>query len=114
MLFFKKKSNTDMILENKAFIAKMASTVDVLISLVEDDKLDIIDGLRHVQDEIKYLNPSSNERVVAMDNVINNKLADIKLAIVTAKKIQDYCGVQDIIDELLTDTIVTRKSKEDS
>lgn len=112
MGFFNKKSKTDEILENKAYIAKMANAVDVLISLVDDSEREVIDGLRHVQDEIRYLNPSNNKNVLAWDEKINNKLADIKLAIVQAKKMLDYCGVKDIISEMLNDTIPTRISKE--
>ncbi|MBQ9791497.1 MAG: hypothetical protein IJW28_02820 [Clostridia bacterium] len=112
MLFFNKKSKTDEILTNKAFIAKMANSVDVLISLVDEEEKEVISGLRHIQDEIKYLNPSRNSDVIAWDEKINNKLADIKLAIVQAKKMLDYCGVKDIINEMLNDTIPTRISKE--
>lgn len=115
MGLFSKKTTTSEILKNKDFIAKMAADVDVLISLMEEvDEPAIIDGLREVQDEIKYLNPSNNPRVIAVDNTINNRLQDIKLAIVKGRKILDYSDVQGIIDELLSDVIVTRKSKENS
>ena len=112
MLFFNKKTKTDEILNNKAFIAKMANTVDVLISLVDEGEKEVIRGLQDIQDEIKYINPSNKPNVIAWDEKINNKLADIKLAIVQAKKMLDYCGVKDIIKEMLNDTIPTRKSKE--
>ena len=114
MGLFSKKTATSEILRNKDFIAKMAADVDVLISLMEEvDEPAIIDGLKEVQDEIKYLNPSNNPNVIAVDNMINNRLQDIKLALVKGR-ILDYSDVQSIIDELLSDIIVTRKSKENS
>ena len=89
MLFKKKKSEREQLLENKNAIADMASSIDVLLSIGAESS-ELCEILKDLQDKIKYFNPSVNEDVLLLDKKISNVLGDLKIEINKAKSKEDY------------------------
>lgn len=91
--YIKKPSKKDKgsrgVLKNKKFIESMVANVESI--LVYADGNDVLcHRLVEVKDNIKFFNPTTNERVLIVDTKIANKLDDLK--IVTAKdNTQETC-----------------------
>lgn len=88
IIAFKKKGNKktekDVLNTSKDLIAANAQTIEVLVVLAEGDA-SIIKELRTVQDKLQYLSPSTNEKVKAIDEKINDELGDLKIELSKSK-----------------------------
>lgn len=68
--------------KNKKSIANMVANVESIIVYANGND-DLCRRLVEVKDNIRFFNPTTNEKVLMIDNKISNKLDDLKLA--TAK-----------------------------
>ena len=82
ILILKKKgrkgTEKDILNESKDLIAANAQAVEVLLILAEG-KENTIGQLKLLQDKLKYLSPSTNEKVKAIDEKIKDELGDLKI-----------------------------------
>lgn len=85
MFFFKKKkSEKDIILENKAVINKNLAYLEMLIQMSEG-KDKIHEELLMLVDKVKYLNPSAKKEVQEADRKITSALEDVKIELASMK-----------------------------
>ena len=113
MLFKKKKTEREKLLENKHTIEDMASSIDVLLSIGSESG-ELCELLKDIQDKIKYFNPSVNESVLALDKKIGNALGDLKIEINKAKGKDDYSKAIEIAKDIQISLIVERTAKANS
>lgn len=82
IVVFKKKgkhgTEKEMINESKDLIASNAQFIEVLLVLAKG-KENMIRELKEIQDKLKYLTPSANEKVTAIDEKIKDELGDLKI-----------------------------------
>ena len=110
MWFFKKKNKTEEIIDNKQTIASMAATVEVLISLGQDNE-ELVTALKAIKDKITYFNPSQKEDVLAVDKKIEAKLGDLKIEISKAKQKGDYSAANELASDIKDGLVVERNAK---
>lgn len=110
MWFFKKKNKTEQLLNNKHDVEAMTSSVDVLISLGQENE-ELVAILKEMQDKIKYFNPSNKPEVLELDKKIVNKLGDLKIDITKAKQKGDYANALNLASEIKDSLVVERNSK---
>ena len=110
MLFKKKKSEREQLLENKNTIADMASSIDVLLSIGAESS-ELCEILKDLQDKIKYFNPSTNDDVLVLDRRIGNALGDLKIEINKAKTQEDYSKSIECAKNIQVSLVVERTSK---
>lgn len=81
ILFKKRRGNEtekDILNESKALIAANAQMIEVLLVLAKG-KEKTISELKSIQDKLKYLSPSTNEKVKIIDEKIKDELGDLKI-----------------------------------
>lgn len=82
VLLLRKKGNSgtekDILNASKDRIAANAQTIEVLLVLAKG-KEDTIAELKAIQDKLKYLSPSTNEKVKEIDEKIKDELGDLKI-----------------------------------
>ena len=110
MWFFKKKNKTEQLLNNKHHIEAMAASVDVLISLGQDNE-ELVAILKEIQDKIKYFNPTQKSDVLDIDKKIENKLGDLKIDLTKAKQKGEYANALSTANEIKDVLVVERNSK---
>lgn len=110
MWFFKKKNKTEQLLNNKHHIEAMAASVDVLISLGQDNE-ELVAILKEIQDKIKYFNPTQKSDVLDIDKKIENKLGDLKIDLTKAKQKGEYANALSLASEIKDVLVVERNSK---
>lgn len=76
------KNNTpaQKTLNDRELIAENAKSIDALIVLSQDNE-ELIGELLDLQNELKYLKPSSLPKVIDFDKAIKNKLGDLRIAL---------------------------------
>lgn len=74
----KKGTEKDILLASKDLIASNAQSIEVLLVLAKG-KEKTTKELKALQDKLKYLSPSTNEKVKAIDEKIKDELGDIKI-----------------------------------
>ena len=74
----KKGTESEQILENRQTVATNAQTVEILLVLAKG-KESTVKELLKLQDELRYLTPSSDEKVKQIDEKIANELGDCKI-----------------------------------
>ena len=109
-MFFKKKSETQKIVEIKHELENMAASMDVLISLAKDNA-ELVDVLEEIQGKVKYFNPTQDKDVQALDKKINNKLGDLKIDISKGKNKEDYTKALETAREVRDILVVERTAK---
>lgn len=81
-LILKRKGNKgtekEVLYASKDLIASNAQLVEVLLVLAKG-KENTIKELKSIQDTLKYLSPSTNEKVKAIDEKIRDGLGDLKI-----------------------------------
>ena len=82
--YIKPKDNEDEgsrgIVKNKKFIEKMVANVEsILVYANGNDTL--CNRLVEVKENIRFFNPTKNEKVLLVDNKIANKLDDLKILV---------------------------------
>lgn len=108
MLFFKKKKVADKTKDDRELVAENSKAVDALIILAENDE-EIVNELRLLQEKLKYLIPSGDEKVFGFDKTIKGKLGDLRIVLVKA---EENCGRKAM--QLITDikvVIADRQTK---
>ena len=110
MFFKKKKSEREKLLENKHAVEDMATSIDVLLSIGNENE-ELCEILKDVQDKIKYFNPSMSDDVLALDKKIANTLGDLKIEINKAKTKEDYSKALEMAKDIQISLIVERNSK---
>ena len=88
-----KKSERDLLLESRQLIGDNAQSVEVLLVLASG-KEGMTKELKDLQEKLKYLSPSADERVKALDMKIKDALGDIKIELTKSKGSED-CGKAD-------------------
>ena len=74
----KKGTESEQILENRQTVATNAQTVEILLVLAKG-KENTVKELLKLQDELRYLTPSTDEKVKQIDEKIANELGDCKI-----------------------------------
>ena len=110
MWFFKRKNKTEQLLNNKHHIEAMAASIDVLISLGQENE-ELVATLKAIQDKIKYFNPSDKSDVLDLDKKIENKLGDLKIDITKAKQKGEYANALSLANEIKDVLVVERNAK---
>lgn len=72
------KTQKDVLNESKDLIAANAQSVEVLLVLAEG-KEETVKQLKSLQDKLRYLTPSTDEKVKAIDEKIKGELGDLKI-----------------------------------
>lgn len=83
ILIAKKRSvrtESELLSLSRELIASNASKVEVLLVLAEGDA-ELCEKLKKLQDELRYLSPSRNEKVKTVDEKISGVLGDLKIAL---------------------------------
>lgn len=73
-----KNTEKDILLESKDIIGFNAQSVNALIVLAGSDP-ETEHALKMLQDKLRYLTPSTNEKVYAIDEKIKAELGDCKI-----------------------------------
>lgn len=111
-IVFRKKSGRstekDILIESKELISKNAQTIEVL-KVLASGKQELVSTLNLLEDRLRYLTPSVNEKVVAIDRQINDCLGDFKIAL-NKNKEDGYEGFVKNIKMLIADrSVLTEK-----
>ena len=98
MLFFKKKKPADKTKENRELIETNAKAVEALVVLAGENT-ELVARLKELQEQLKYLIPTDNPKVIDCDKTIKNKIGDLRIALTksegeTSNKAEDL--IQDI------------------
>ena len=80
MFFFKKRNKADKTKENSDLIRQNDKRIEELIVLAGNNAL--IDELRGIQEKIRYLIPSADDKVAECDRKIKEQIEDLKIRMV--------------------------------
>ena len=83
MCFFHKKKASEKAVNDRKLINENAKAVDALIILAEDDEI-LVKQLQEIQEKIKYLLPSEDDKIYDFDKKIKNLIEDARIALVKA------------------------------
>lgn len=87
-LFKKKKNQAERTKENSELISRNAKRIEELIVLAGDDK-ELIGELRSLQEKLRYLIPSGNDKVADYDRKIKGQIEDLKIKMVKGDAPED-------------------------
>lgn len=107
---FSKKSTTDLMLQNKEDIKKMADELELILMKTSKNE-EIQQSLKYAIDKVKYFNPSIEKVILDIDKRINNKIGDLKIEIVKAKNERDNEKFLKNVKELTIELIEKRDIK---
>lgn len=110
MCFFRRKNETEKIIQNKNYAQDMANSIDVLLALAKDNN-DLCTVLTNMQDRIKYFNPSIKSEVLDLDKKINKKLSELKTEISQARNNGEYATALSLANDLNDELLTERESK---
>lgn len=79
-IFRRKKTKQNHILNSKETVGKNASDLAVLCSKISDFP-DLAQTCHVIHDELKYFSPSSDEDIHKIDQMIHQRIDDIKIEI---------------------------------
>lgn len=79
-LFRKKKTDQDIILNSKETVGKNAQDLVVLCGKLQDFP-ELEQQCHIIHDELKYFSPSKDAEVLKIDQVIHERIDDIKIEI---------------------------------
>ena len=83
MCFFKKKSAADVAANDREMISMNEKQIASLIVLAGQDEA-FIEELKAVREQIKFLTPSTNGKVVDYDKKIKGIIEDLKIVLTKA------------------------------
>ena len=83
MGLFGRKKESDKVAENREQISVSARSIETLVVLARDNA-GLIAELKALQEQIKYLTPSSDSAVTNCDKKIKNLLEDLRIVLVKA------------------------------
>lgn len=82
VLIFKrpKKTVADITIDNRELVGENAKAVEGLIVLAGDNE-ELVKELKEVQEQLKYLIPSEDRKVIDYDKKIKNIIGDLRIAL---------------------------------
>ena len=80
-----KKTEKEILNASKDLIAANTQTIEALLVLARG-KENTIKELKAIQDKLRYLSPSTDERVKAIDEKIKGELGDLKIELSKKKE----------------------------
>lgn len=83
MCLFKRKTNAQKNLNDRELIEKNAGTLQSLISIATEE---MVEELKKLQEEVKYIIPLVDSRAYDLDKKIRNLIDDLKIELVKAKE----------------------------
>lgn len=89
-----KKDERELLLESRRRVGDNAQSVDVLLVLASG-KDEMTDKLKALQEKLKYLSPSADEKVKAIDEKIRQALDDVKIELTKSKGSKDAARQED-------------------
>lgn len=105
-----KKDRTELTCDNIKFISSLTKYTEVLIAIVGEQSLEMREKLLILQDQIKYLDPSADRNVLAVEGKLENKLGDLKIALSKANASRGFVAANDLIEDCFI-LIAERKAK---
>lgn len=75
---FKKKTEAEIVAEDRKLIETNSKTVGKLTMLANDNE-ELISKLKDLQEKLKYLKPVKSEEAMEADRKIANKIDDLKI-----------------------------------
>lgn len=81
MCVFRKTKVADKLKDDRLIIETNSKSIDALVVLAKEN-IEIVNELRDLQEELKYLIPSHNTKIVDYDKAIKNKIGDLRIALV--------------------------------
>ncbi len=97
--FKKKKTDRDLLLESRTAVSDNAQTIEVLLVLAKG-KDALIKELQDLQEKLKYLSPSTEDKVKDIDKKIKNLLGDIKIELNKHREGDDVGKTMRILEEI--------------
>lgn len=85
MCFFRKEKVADKTKYDRDLIEANSRAVEALIVLAKE-KMATVEALKTVQEKIKYLKPSNDTKVIHYDEVIKNKIGDLRIVLTKSDK----------------------------
>ncbi len=85
MCFFRKKKVADKTKYDRELIETNSKAMEALIVLAKDN-VATVEALKAVQEKIKYLKPSNDSKVIHYDEVIKNKIGDLRIILTKSDK----------------------------
>lgn len=82
--FGRKKSTSAKVGSNRELISENERAIDALILLAGENEA-MVEQLKDVKEQIKYLIPSDNPKVAEYDTKIKNNIEDMRIALVKAE-----------------------------
>ena len=79
---FRKKTKAESNMNDRELINKNCETIDVLIALNRNEEMEA--ELKSVKETLKYLIPSTNNKVYDADQKMKNAIGDLKNALTKA------------------------------
>lgn len=83
MCIFKRKTNAQKNMNDRELIEKNAGAIGTLISIASED---MVEELKLLQEEVKYIIPLVDSKAYDIDKKIRNLIDDLKIEIVKAKE----------------------------
>lgn len=81
MCLFKKKQTADKVKEDRELVAQNSKLVDGLIVIAGANE-ELVKDLQQLKEQIKYLIPSDNSKIVDYDKTVKNKIEDLRIALI--------------------------------
>ncbi len=97
-MFFKKKRNSNKVIEDRDLVKKNSDSINALIIIAEKN-IEIVSDLKKLQEKLKNLIPSSNSKIINKDEIIKNKIGDLRIVLVKSDE-ENTKKVKDIIKEI--------------
>ncbi len=94
-----KKDERELLLESRRRVGDNAQSVDVLLVLASG-KDEMTDKLKALQEKLKYLSPSADEKVKAIDEKIRQALDDVKIELTKSKGSKDSGKAERFLEDI--------------
>lgn len=94
----RKRDKSSISAEDRELIENNANAVNTLIVMAKENA-DVIDALKQLQNKLRYLIASDNQKALKIDGVIQNQLQDMKIYLNKAKTL-DLSVIEDSVREI--------------
>ena len=98
MWFFKKKKESVKNTEDRELIEMNSKMVDALIVLSSNEEFD--EQLKDLKEKLKYLVPSTDEKVLKGDKKIKEALQDLKIALSKNGDVEENAKVKNLFKDV--------------
>ena len=94
MCFFRRKKDSEKNADDRELIETNSKSIEALLVLASDNA-ELSDGLKELQEKLKYLVPSTDSKVIDADKKIRNLIGDLRIALTKSdgeesKKVDRY------------------------